>query len=459
MFFRHNLNLEFLLSFFIKAFLFLLPWQTVYIFREVYLSGIKIEPLTLGFYATEMLLWVIIILFIVWYLRKYKVESRKYKGFCWTSDRVFLLSCLLFTFYSLLSTVWAVDKDLALQQALHIIEAFLLFFILFIGPFKFGELALWFVSGALLSGLLGIYQFITQTTFASKWLGLSAHPVWQSGTSVLQNDVIGRWLRAYGTFEHPNILGGYLVTAFLVCSFFCIAGFCAQKKYQAIQYLFLSILLISVFLSFSRSAVLAICFLLFIVLVYSFYQHKGIYSSKIFYFLSLLLVVVSLIFFQFIGSRFFVNSAVLESISVSERLSGVRQSMEIINHNKWLGVGAGNYTNALIAVAPGLSDSLYQPVHNVFLLMVAELGILGFVFFAIICGLWSYLFREVLYCKLGSDLVLRNYKWIFNVVLLIFFWLILAFFDHYLYSSYIGLMLAGVYWGLMTKFFIGIFHR
>ena len=71
-----------------------------------------------------------------------------------------------------------------------------------------------FLISAIIQAFLGIWQFFTQSSFASKWLGMALHDASDLGTSVIQ--IIGsdgfwqRWLRAYGGLDHPNILGGLL---------------------------------------------------------------------------------------------------------------------------------------------------------------------------------------------------------------------------------------------------------
>jgi hypothetical protein len=166
--FKFQIDLQEILSFFIRAFLFVLPWQTVYIFREVFVTEYKFEYATLGFYTTETLLWMMVVLFMVWYWKKMKFEIGNWKlEWRLTSDRAFVLSVLLFISYLFISILWSTDKDLALQQSLHVMEAFLLFFVLFLGPLDFKSAIKWLVIGASLPSLLGIWQFFSQSTFST----------------------------------------------------------------------------------------------------------------------------------------------------------------------------------------------------------------------------------------------------------------------------------------------------
>src|SRR3990167_6847513 len=134
-------NLERSLSYCLVALLFLLPWQTIWLTKERFLNGVKWEYGTLGVYATEILLWTCAILFIFWYWPRAKLRVTSYPasgrdpahgggGLRVTKDRLFVFACLLFTLYSLLSSLWSSDRDLAFQHTLRVMEAFILFFML-----------------------------------------------------------------------------------------------------------------------------------------------------------------------------------------------------------------------------------------------------------------------------------------------------------------------------------------
>ena len=246
-----------------KLFLFTLPWQTIWIYREVFVGGVKMEYATLGFYATEILLWTAALLFIAWYwrvantppapLREGRLSIYKLKI---TRDRVFVIACLSFISYLFISIAWSADKALALQQSLRIMEAFLLFFMFALGPLKFSEAVKWLALGAVLPSLLGIWQFFSQSTFAFKWLGLAEHIASNPGTSVVVGEEMGRWLRAYGPFSHPNVLGGYAV---LVIVLMLLRELKVEsRKYKVFWVIGCYLLISAAFFSFSRAAWLAL---------------------------------------------------------------------------------------------------------------------------------------------------------------------------------------------------------
>jgi O-antigen ligase len=77
------------------------------------------------------------------------------------------------------------------------------------------------------------------------------------------------------------------------------------------------------------------------------------------------------------------ESRIIESEhSVSERVQSFEDAGGVIREkNSWLGVGGGNFTAALIQGEPERPLWSIQPVHNVFVLVLVELGVVGVVLF------------------------------------------------------------------------------
>lgn len=427
-------NLEFILSFLIKAFLFLLPWQTIWIYKEQYLNGFKWQYGTLGFYATEILLWVIVLVFMGWSWQRFRQKTLVFK-FQITRDRIFTFSILIFIIYTLASSLWAFDSEVAWQHGLRIMEMFLLFFVLYLGPFSFKESVRWLVLGSILPAVLGIFQFVFQDVFASKWLGLANHAGWQAGTSIVSGSDIGRMLRSYGPFAHPNIFGGYLVVVILLSLLWSLS--IIKVKLKIVLFASYCLLLTSLFFTFSRSALLA----LVVSLLIYFVQDKVAIKKRFYriFYTVLPIIILVLVLVPVLAVRVSGDS-VNEIKSITERTNQVGESLPIIKNNLWFGVGAGNYTLALYNNDPSRSGWEYQPVHNVGLLVLSELGLVGLILLLfIILSFFNYNFSFI------------KRHWVIFVLLLTAYCLLLCF-DHYLYSSYIGLVLSAVYWGLLMRF-------
>jgi len=469
----------------LRLFLFVLPIQTIWIYREQFVHGAKWEYGTLGFYGSEGLLWGAFLLFMIWFFKqRFQISNfpaSAGSSRLWTEsvrmadrtmrdkfqisrDRIFVFFILLFTLYTFLSSTWAIDADIAFQFALHVMEAFLLFFMLFLGPLSFHDAVKWFVAGALAQSMLGLWQFFSQSTFASTVLGISSHPAWQAGTSIVASPEIGRWLRAYGSFSHPNVFGGYMVIALffaliqtdayglrrddasLKVSSSWWGKYVSWRMYHGgcIMYHVSFVLLTAgVFVSFSRSAWMAFVLGL---LVYSFIGFREKMFSVPFTFFHFLLIpiitfiVFTTLFFPLVQTRL-TGSSVNEVASISDRVSGYSEAMVLFKQHPFLGVGIGNYTASAFLLNPTQPAWAYQPVHNALLLLLVELGVVGIV-------LLLFVFFTYHISRITSQPQSPFFKWYVVCVLCSVF---LTLFDHYLFSSYVGLLLGALIFGCIGR--------
>ena len=419
----------------LQAFLFLLPFQIVYIVQDNFLNGAKWQYGTSVFYLTEMILWLAIIFFISDYfvLIKNKVTQRD-RG--WSKEKLFSVSILFFLLYLLYNTFFVSSNfEVAYQMTRWWMLSSLLFIILFSGFLKLKNILCPVVLGSVIPSVLGIWQFLTQSSFANKFLGLAMHSPEVSGVSVVASDSIGRWLRAYGTFSNPNVFGGYLVLAIVFT--FLLMKRIEVKKQKVFLMALLFVQTMALFFTFSRTAWLAWLLFVIFISVYCFVVNKKVAWTMIF----------SLVFFGILFSTFFslVQNRVevkstYESKSISERVTGYMEALEIWDSHKYLGVGAGNYTLASFELDRSKVGSSYQPVHNIFLLFIVENGIVGFGFFCFILATFIIYFSSIV-----------KKKQLFFSLILVFIFLILGIFDHYLLSSYVGLMIFSLYLAVIGR--------
>lgn len=427
-------------------FIFLLPWQTRWIFKDAIVNGAVWEYGRYSLYGTEILLLVLIILGIILKLRCHPDPAvRERLG----KDPI-VLTIIVLIVYAGLSIIWSTDKTLALYSWLKLIEGAALFWLIVKSRQQF-LLNLSLIASGLVQGLLAIYQFFTQSTFAAKWLGLALIQGLDQGASVIEF-LDQRWLRAYGAFPHPNILGGFLA----VCLIVAILGLWQLNKevvhseniskkqfYLNIFYWFsVVVMLVGLLLSFSRSAWLAFI-IAFLYLIFYSLKNKLKAEKKVNLKLSAVFILIVGLFlisfpYQLLTTRFNLEAR-LEKQSIEQRVSAFKQSEVMFKEQPVLGVGLGNYTKVLQAKEVNQPASLklqrgepgwaYQPVHNLFQLVLNELGLIGFLLFIFLI---VNLFRSV---------SAVNYSLLFALGFM-------ALFDHYLWSLYFGVMLWWLVWGL-----------
>ena len=104
----------------------------------------------------------------------------------------------------------------------------------------------------------------------------------------------------------------------------------------------------------------------------------------------------------------------------------------------FLGVGLGNFVNWLKEIDPGLASNLYQPVHNIYLLIFSETGILGLTLFL--------LFLFFLIKNSHYDIMIYHTSLFFIFISLLFFGL----FDHFLWTLQQGQIIFWLVSGLVA---------
>jgi O-antigen ligase len=245
----------------------------------------------------------------------------------------------------------------------------------------------------LLQGGVAIAQFFTQGSLGLDWLGeLPLDPIYQGVSVIFARE--RPWLRAYGLTAHPNFLGAILTTLLLLLlpTLFQANG----RRRAAWSFVFLVGLAGLVF-TFSRGAGLGFLAGLGVWLFLREWRSGHTIASlqtlirKSLKFVLPLLLLVPLfwLYSDLFLSRLTHLDAPSEAQSLNQRLSDARTALSLIAENPLSGVGLGHYTDAAKEINPQAAR-----VHNVLLLVTAELGIPG-----LLLSLWllfSPLFRRTL---------------------------------------------------------------
>ena len=232
--------------------------------------------------------------------------------------------------------------------------------------------------GLTVPAILGISQFITQQAVANKWLGLAAHLPGDLGVAVIEatnswGQVTGRWLRAYGSFDQPNILGAVMAMAVLLA----MIGWRRLSSNLARGFLTAGIGLwsLAMLVSWSRAAWLAV-FIGWLTAILLTTRQSKVNRKFLVIFLISLTVWLGLWLWPFhdLGHSRLTGQTRLEQKSLIERQDGYRQAWLVLKNHP-LGVGLGNYTGFLSQQSAVVGPAwLYQPVHNAFVLAVSEIG-------------------------------------------------------------------------------------
>lgn len=213
-------------------------------------------------------------------------------------------------------------------------------------------------------------------------------------------------LRPYATFSHPNVLAGFLI----IYMFFLLHLF--KKQEEKILLILLTIATISLFLTLSRTAILywllSLMFL-FGTSIYKKYKKAKLNINKT---LFVLTTAVFIIFLSIQGTtlvqRFLETSP--NDLSFTQRQGLVINSLDMFSTNPILGVGLNNFYHNLT------NNAFIQPVHNIFLLVLSQGGIILLLIFA-------YVLTKALITVLKG----KNVYLLFSLLAII----VLGSFDHY----------------------------
>ncbi|MBU0531004.1 MAG: O-antigen ligase family protein [Candidatus Uhrbacteria bacterium] len=411
-------------NFLVYLTVFLLPWQTRWIFGFEELRGEVWEYGLLSLFLTEMLVILVAVL-------RPRIQARK--RFDWP-----LIFGGFFLIAALISVQNAINPTVAVLAWLHILVAYLFFRNLLDKRIQAHKLLYAFVLGLIGPAVLGIYQFVVGSSPASTMLGIAAHEAGTLGDSVIES-MSGRFLRAYGSFQHPNIFGGYLALG-LIALFMLPRWYhrvTNKVGFQVMATLFAAALI----LTFSRSAWLAFFSAMFIGGWIMLWEHRVAAKKAIPTILVALaaVLVTIVIFWQPFQARFH-PSYRLEAISISERTTGYSIWWPTVKDKIFFGTGVGNYTVELADDRPGNPVWAFQPIHNSILLVLGEVGIVGLFFLV----LWAASVDRINYAALPRSTAIGALTMGAAV-------LVIACFDHYLFSLWPGLALMALVFALTLR--------
>jgi len=428
-----------LIKFLLLGLIFLLPFQTRLIYKLGLINGNPWEYGTESLYGTEILLGIIILLALVYFALS--VFKNKQLIF-WHKNELLSFRMVLFYLTTLLLLInvfiFALDKGISVYKLTSLILSGAFICLLIVFKPKITNIYYALVASATFQSILAIEQFVSQKVLANKWLGVAAQDPNTLGTPVVEIST-GRWLRTFGTLPHPNILAGFLLIALIFIIGLTILN--DNRRTKKLLTLFFIINLVGLLTTLSRGAIFALALA---IIIWSFIKQKDKEINKKiskYVLVSVFIIIAfSVSFPELIGSRTLGQDR-LENISNTSRLTQYSEFWQIYKSNWLSGIGLNNYTVAEYLNSPGQSAWDYQPMHNAYLLIIAELGLMGLIVVI------SYL--AFLISKFKQRINFSQEQLIAFISLLAIS--IVAIFDHYLWSFYFGLLLFSLVMSLNIR--------
>ncbi|MBU1102723.1 O-antigen ligase family protein [Patescibacteria group bacterium] len=244
-----------------------------------------------------------------------------------------------------------------------------------------------FVASASLQSVVAIWQFFGQKSLGIKYL---ESPLAPNLAGVAKVVVSGQnYIRAYGLMPHPNILAAVLILAIFGVAYLFIKNYQASKNWHKIIYgVALVLILVALFFTFSR-AITAVGLALLIIWLSALFWRPACRRGRqkesrrpIVIFIVLLFTVYCLlliVYWPHVLARYDLN-AVGQSQAFDLRVYYNNVALDFIKSSPIFGIGQGNFVWANSNL--GLLESwMYQPTHNIYLLIAAETGLLGLLAF------------------------------------------------------------------------------
>lgn len=371
-----------------QLFILLLPTQFSYhLWPDFsYIFGIRVDYFSPTIYFSEIILFIT---FLLWLKKDKAVVRRILKN--WITPAVLFMFIVINIYVSALPL-------LSLYKWLRVLEFFGLYY--FIKNQK-QVLQLTKVPIALslvFTLVLALAQMIKGGSLGGTFYLFGERTFSTNTPGIALFNFFGREvLRPYGTFPHPNAMAGYALVSFFL--------YLQKNDFAARVITFISIILI--FISTSQNAWFAL-----LLTPITFFVVKRIKNGPARFIR--LAALVSLFF------------TVLEVAGASEEILQRAElnfaAGKIISQSPVWGIGLGTFISRLPTVLARNPIWFLQPVHNIFLLVAAECGLVGLLFFV-------YL--------LSKNINTKNALAVIAIVLT-------GLFDHYSISIFQNMMFAAL---------------
>jgi hypothetical protein len=345
-----------------------------FFFNFSYLSGVRVDYLSIIFYLNDLIFLLLLFLNL-------------------SIIKTFLKSFKIILLLSTINIFFSFSKTICFYYWLRVFQFLLIFLIFKKNKLPIVSILLVFILNTVTLLYLAVNQLILGRSLQGIFYFLGERFFSLSTPGIAKINFLGKEiLRPYATFSHPNSLAGFYL--------FLYFYFLTQKKFN--QFLFLKYFLLfltsaMILFSFSKIAIFTFLILNFIYIWQNFKKCFLCQIFKIFVFL-----ILTIIFIQGKG----------DVLTIKKRIELIKNAFLIFSQNPVFGVGLGNYLVAQNKIPSSIYLFFNQPVHNIFLLSLAELGI---IFWLIVV---HYLIKK------SKKFSVNNYYLLITI-------LITGFFDHY----------------------------
>ncbi|MFA6447755.1 MAG: O-antigen ligase family protein, partial [Patescibacteria group bacterium] len=260
------------------------------------------------------------------------------------------------------------------------------------------------------------------------------------GVSVVQAGGL-RLLRAYGTFPHPNIFGGFMAIGAICATWLSIQrpslgvreG--APMSIGAGELGLAGLFTFSLFLSFSRSAWIGFAVALIVIVILNLKNWRRLLAPILI--CIAVFGVSTFVYKDFVISRSGIVESRTEQISNASRIQSYALGLEIYRLHPLAGSGPNNEL-AVYASANNITQSPapLEPPHSFWLMLLDDFGLIGSLFM-----LTAICFVIITIYKRRKKLDRETLALAFSVSAC---WFVVSILDHYVWSLWPGQVLTAL---------------
>ncbi len=304
--------------------------------------------------------------------------------------------------------------------------------------FKFRTVLITIIFSGLFQSIIAVAQFLKQSNLGLRLFGESPLAIDTTGIAVFIVDS-HKYLRAYGTTPHPNVLAVWLFLA--IFSFY---NFYFYRKSQNISWPLLvayTAMLFALFFTFSR-VIIGLWLLCLVLVIYLtiFSGFLSVIKKRLMVIGAVTLAAViffASLYWPLVQSRIHVSA---DEEAVTQRIFYNKIAGTTVEANPF-GIGLGQFVPRLMDKLKYYETVPYQPVHNIYLLIASETGFMGLALFLLFLFFILYNF-----IKSTGPKELWQLSFIFIFLSLLVFGL----FDHLLWTLQQGSLVLWMVMALLS---------
>lgn len=447
-------------------FIFCIPFQTRLILakwpvlRSFSEGGSPLPDISFNEWASAFLYLsdlLILILLGLWLIRIVTKQSRlDYQ------KRDFFLLC--FFAVSAFSITQSHFSQISWYQLLKLAEFIALYFYIRSNRdqvFNLDNILRVVVLSGIFQAVIAISQYIKQASLGLHWLGESPLHLPGQGIASFYSE-FQLILRPYGTMPHPNILATFLFVSLVSFVVLYLSkkstalfsndrakiALWRKKELLLIGY---GAMLYAFFLTYSRTVIaipVATLVLLSIVTWFNKNWRKQVlqYKRQLMTLWGVSVIVVALFLalnYQEVVARVFFSK---DDEAVTMRLFYNRVAGQDFLNRTWLGSGIGTFVSNLMVTLKHVPSNIFQPVHNIYLLILAETGLLGLAFWGLFI---KSTIRNYFSKRMEVELPYMRVQDIILPAILVCF-LLIGLFDHFFWTLQQGHLLLWLVLALLV---------